>query len=172
MNKRKFNKLLDKLRNHDNSALEPIYNEYHGRITYTALQIVRDYSEATDIASDIFLYLLENADSVDYIEYPDAWMRRLTKNFSIDFVRRDAKLMKTDNFVFKNDSEPNISEKACLCLEIAAAVGRLSEQQQNLFELHYIYGFKYKEIAATLSIPIGTIKRKIQEIKTELKKYL
>ena len=173
MDKYRFNQLLEKIRTGDNNALEPIYREYYGKLTYSAMQILRNYSEATDIASEIFLHILKSADSIGYIKYPDAWMRQLAKNFAIDYVRHNSMLILTEDLPIRPD--PPLYENTALHLEISNEVRKLSAHKQDLFELHYIYGYKYKEISRMLDIPVGTIKRQFHEIKTELqnlKKYL
>lgn len=172
MLKGQFNQALEKIKNGDNQGLADIYNEYYEIMTFTAFIKVKDTEAAKDIASDFLLYILEKANEISYIESPNAWVFQAIRNQSISYIRKDSKTVRIDDCVATVFStEPDRDLHSMLMNSFSL----LNEKEQQLFMLHYIYGFKYNEISRTLSIPVGSIKRKISEIKEklkDLKKYM
>ena len=53
-----------------------------------------------------------------------------------------------------------------------AELSRLSAQQREIVVLHYFHGMKQADIAARLSLPLGTVKRHLHEAKKELKQHM
>lgn len=172
MLKGKFNHCLDNIRNGNNNGLLDIYNEYFNKMTLTALMKVNEIEDAKDIASNFLLYLLENAKSIPYIEYPNAWVYQSIRNLSVSFIRKDSRTIKIEDCnenIFSTDYDFDLYNL------LTDGINALQDNEKEIFIKHYIYGFKYQGISEMLGMPIGTIKRQIFEIKEKLhnlKKYL
>lgn len=165
MTKAEFNKYIKKIRLGDANGLKRIYDEYYAKITYTAVLVVKDYHIAQDIASEVMLYILQNAADIGPVEYPDAWIRTIAKNRAVDFVRKDSRIVLTDGELIGHVADGFPSD---VYYEMVDSIGGLTKAEQDLVELHYVYGYKYQEIAEIINAPIGTIKRQIHNIKNKL----
>ena len=84
MTEHKFNALLARIHAGDMSALEPIYTEYHRKMSVDAAYVLgKDRGE--DAASAAIVKLIDYAKKDrKHIKTPDAFMRTLVKHTAID----------------------------------------------------------------------------------------
>lgn len=165
MHVKKFNECLERIRNGDNNGIIPIHDEYRRRMCFTAASIVGDMTVAEDIASDFMKHLLEKAKTIGYVENPNAWIHSSVRNRAIDYVRKDSKLLPLYT----------LDEVACTYIDdklfstLSEALQFLEESERDIVIQHYVYGFPYKDVAASMNIPVGSIKRRVHEIKEKLR---
>ena len=57
-------------------------------------------------------------------------------------------------------------------MRVHAALEALPPKYRDVLELYYISGFRYREIAIELDIPIGTVKTYISRAKRRLREEL
>ena len=163
---KKFNSCLDMIRKGNTRGLEEIYYEYYEKMKFFAQIRLNNFAVAEDIASNLLKYILEKANEIKYIENPNAWIYTAVKNSTINYIREKSKTVNIEN-----NNEINVSfpqENYDLKKALLDNIKNLKPVQNEILTLHYIYGFKYKEIASMLKIPIGTIKSHIYEIKKTL----
>lgn len=171
MTEHKFNTLLARIRAGDMSALEPIYTEYHRKMSVDAAYILGE-SDGEDAASAAIVKLIDyaNKDS-KRIKTPDAFMRTLVKNTAIDMLRARkpfAELEKAEDIPSPHDRPDEAAERNGVML----AIGQLPEQEREIAVMFYIYGIKIKSIAETLDMPIGTVKWHLSQIRVKLSEKL
>jgi RNA polymerase sigma-70 factor, ECF subfamily len=87
------------------------------------------------------------------------WVYIVTVNHVLDYLRKK----KRNTFIgidsgFQITENENSSSK----ISITQLLNTLPQEYRNLLIKKYIYGFKQKEIATELNLPIGTIGGKIQ----------
>jgi RNA polymerase sigma-70 factor (ECF subfamily) len=123
--------------------------------------------EAKDLLQDTYLKALSYRDK--FIEFTNlkAWAFTIMKNTFINnyrkSVRENAIIDNTKDFLLTNNLEVShigrpFSELACK--EINGAISSLGDEFGVPFIMH-TKGFKYKEIAETLNLNIGTVKSRI-----------
>lgn len=171
MDKSKFNKCITQILHNNLDGLEQIYYEYFGKIIYTAMIYTRDYHASEDIASDIILYILQNANVIGVIEDPNAWINNIAKKRAIDYIRKDSHSIKVSEFDASKLYSGNFQNNEVLFANFITLTSKLTEHEQQLIELHYIYGYKYKELSKILNLPVGTIKSQIYAIKNKIKEF-
>ena len=49
---------------------------------------------------------------------------------------------------------------------------RLSDEERQAFALHHLDGFRYREIAAGLEVPVGTVQSRCRAARKKLKEAL
>ena len=77
---------------HDPEALTEIYQRYHPVIYRYIYQRVRDIELAEDIASEVFVRMLEGINRFEDRGWPiSAWLYRIARDRSIDIIRRQSK---------------------------------------------------------------------------------
>ncbi len=135
------------------------------KIIFSVLRYIHDCDEAKDIASDIILFILQNADKIGVVENPNSWICSVSKHYAINFIRKDSKILKTDKLYASTSCPPNME----LCDELTESIQRLSELEQTLLELQFVYGYKNKELSKMLKTPVVTKKRQVYTIKAKLK---
>lgn len=104
-----------------------------------------------------------------------AWMFRICRNVWIDEHRaRQTREKHSQDPVAQSESvESEGALDAHMALaEVDQAMNKLSDEQRELIGLVAVEGLSYKEIAATLAIPIGTVMSRIARARSALHTYL
>ena len=165
MNPIKFNNYLEKIAKGDINELAHIYNEYYSKMVMTAANKVKNIEDAQDIASSLLEYILQNACTIGYIKSPTAWIVTSIRNRAINFIKKDSRTV-----AYAECSEDSLTsnidnDKKLIIIE---SIDSLSEMEKEILDLHFNYGYKYKEISEQLGRTIGTIKSDISIIKKKL----
>jgi RNA polymerase sigma-70 factor (ECF subfamily) len=99
-----------------------------------------------------------------------SWLLSVVRNRAIDFLRSKAgkapKLDFDDDSALEQRPAAERTEEEALrretASEIRGALGKLPGEQSKVIELAYFGGFSHSEIAAILSLPIGTVKGRMR----------
>lgn len=132
-----------------------------------AYKLTSDRDEANDLLQETSLRALDNEDK--YL--PDTnfkgWMHTIMRNI---FINNYRKVMRDQTYVDQTDhlvhlsvpQEPIIDsiEKYYDLREMRSIVNALPRDYKIPFSM-FVHGFKYREIAERLGIPIGTVKSRI-----------
>jgi RNA polymerase sigma factor (sigma-70 family) len=139
----------------------------HENLHYYANMLTSNREEAKDLIQDTYLKALANRDKFADDTNLKAWTYTIMKNTFINNYRRNQKantiIDNTEDLFYLNiprksefaAPDSNYSEK-----EIKKSISKLAPDQRLPFEMHND-GFKYKEIADSLNISIGTVKSRI-----------
>ncbi len=132
-----------------------------------AFKFTSNEDDANDLLQETYLKALRYKDKFAEHSNLKAWLYTIMKNTFINNYRKAKKantlLDDTDEHYFLNlgDSSKLESPQQKLAYkEIIKAINSLSDEYRIPFQMHY-NGFKYKEIADHLELPIGTIKSRI-----------
>lgn len=132
-----------------------------------ALHLTSNSEDAQDLLQETYLKALVNRDKFADATNLRAWLYMIMKNTFINSYRRAVKtreiMSKTKEFTMsalsknyqKNTAESQMNEK-----EIHKAIDGLEDEYRVPFT-RFCDGFKYKEIAEELDLPIGTVKSRI-----------
>ena len=132
-----------------------------------ALSLTSNPNEAQDLLQETFLKALKYKDQFVEKTNLKAWAYTIMKNTFINNYRRAVKqnttFDSTKDLFFLNlsqDSGLDGPETKYSTSEIVKAISELEDDYRRPFEMH-VEGFKYKEIADELELPIGTVKSRI-----------
>lgn len=147
-----------------------------------AYKLTTDREEANDLLQETSLKALDNEDK--YV--PDTnfkgWMYTIMRNIFINnyrkIVREQTFVDQTDNLYhlsMPQDSGLTSTEGAYDLKEMHRIVNSLPRDYKVPFSMH-VSGFKYREIAERLDLPLGTVKSRIfftrQKLQEELKDFV
>lgn len=171
MTEHKFNMLLERIRSGDMSALEPIFIEYHRKMSVDAAYIL-GASDGEDAASAAMLKLVDySKNNATHIDTPDAFMRTLVKHVAIDMLRARKPFVEQE----KAEDIPSpfdLQNEAVERNTVMHAIGLLPEPERDIAVMFYIYGIKIKRIAQELDMPVGTVKWRLNSVRKKLGEYL
>ena len=132
-----------------------------------AYSLTLNSEEAQDLVQETFLKALKYRDKFVDATNLKAWLYTIMKNTFINSYRRSVKtrqiIMQTDdlsNVRQLNGSGGPSAESQINVKNINKAIESLEDEYKVPFT-RYFDGFKYKEIADELDLPIGTVKSRI-----------
>jgi RNA polymerase sigma-70 factor (ECF subfamily) len=135
------------------------------KLKYFAYSLTTDSEEAKDLLQETMLKALANRDKFTDPRNFNSWAYTIMKNTFINNYRRNtksntifSKVIDNENISFKQEAVSSESEHAYK--EIVKKIYNLQDDFRIPFKM-FVDGYKYKEIAEALDIPIGTVKSKI-----------
>lgn len=146
-----------------------------------AYKLTANREEANDLLQETSLKALDNEDKY----MPDTnfigWVYTIMRNSFINNYRKKSReqtfVDQTDNLYHLNLSQDSgfaNADNMCNLKEISRAMKTLSSEYQIPFRM-LVAGFKYREIADKLGLPLGTIKSRIfiarQKLQDDLRDF-
>jgi len=148
------------------------------KLYYFALSLTSDSDRAQDLVQETYLKALVYRDKFSADTNLMAWVYTIMKNTFINDYRRNVKskttLESSSNKLqisfSKNDYYP-APDSIHAEKEIYKKIGMLEDDFREPFQL-FLSGFKYKEIADKLELPLGTVKSRIFFTRKKLGRWL
>jgi RNA polymerase sigma-70 factor (ECF subfamily) len=162
----------------DRDAYEVIVRRYAARAVGVARTILRDAALAEDVAQEAFVRAFRAIRRFKLSEPFYPWLYRILKNVCLTRLKRrrriEASLDAEDAPpVAGPPSDPAVKlGRTELRATIDAAMAQLSEAHREILHLAHFEELSYKEIAACLSIPIGTVMSRLWAARQALRKTL
>lgn len=163
--------LISRVAQHDTDALEEIYRQEKTSVFSYALSFLKNPHDAEDVLQDCFVSIYASADRYVSSGKPMAWILTITKNLCLQRLRSS----RTRDVPFEGlDSElpayhPFPFEDRAL---IEYCLRALSDSEREILLLHAISGFKHREIADLLELPLATVLSKYHRAIKKVRNYL
>ena len=155
---------VKKAQRHDKDAFIELMQFYMKDMYRTAIAILMNEEDAADALQDTILTCWEKLATLRKPEFFKTWMTRILINHCYDIIR--------DNAAYKNiESYEEPSKCDEYNIELKEAYASINERYRLPMELYYGQGFKMREIAEILSLPVNTIKTRISRGRKELEEY-
>jgi len=168
----------------DHKAFDKLANKYRKSLYYMLLKMVRNPDDAEDLTQDALAKAFRGIHKFQPRSSFAAWLFRIATNNCIDFLRK--KRIATVSLYTNDDDkvppkydvrdgelDPNevvIRNERRAILEYA--IDRLPDRFQSILRLRYFKEYTYKEMAAELELPMGTVKAHIFLAKKMLREQL
>jgi RNA polymerase sigma factor (sigma-70 family) len=145
-----------------------------------AMSLTQNREDAKDLFQETVLKALKYKDKFVDSTNLKAWLYTIMKNTFINEYRRN-KISKTmmdsspNSYLLNSVAQPTVvAEMEVNVQEITKSIQSLEDEYRVPFQL-FVDGFKYKEIADELNLPIGTVKSRIfiarQKLMSDLKEF-
>lgn len=161
---------LLKLRKGDLEGLREIYEQTSRGVFTFILPIIRDYQLAEDIMQETYVKVHDKIN--DYQEGTNGrnWILTIAKNLAFDELRKRKHETETD---FDDEREELGSYYLSDQIDtptIKLANEILPEDEMHIVLLFAIGGYKHREIAEMLNLPLGTVTWKYHDALLKLRK--
>lgn len=170
-------------------AFRELVRRYERPVFSLVFRMVRDRETAEDLSQDAFIKVLNNIDRYSPEFKFSSWLFKIANNVAIDHLRRrrietismdgsphattasDVEAT-TLNLELQQESALDELEAKELGSAIEQAIGKLRPEYRSCIMLRHVEGRSYEEIAATLDLPLGTVKTYIHRARHELREAL
>lgn len=167
--------LIKQVQRGDKEAFEALFYQYKDTVYNTAYLIMGNSEDAEDIVQEVFVKVYSKASTFQAGRGSiDAWLHRITVNQCID-ERRKKRPVSSHNEIELRGTDSDILLKSIIeeeRREVWEALKSLDKKHRLVLVLRYYEELPYEEIAERLSIPLGTVKSRINKALGTLRKKL
>ena len=138
--------------------------EHQSMVFSIALRVLGDRASAEEVAQDVFLELYGSLRGLSSPEHVLFWLRKVAAHRAIDAVRKQARRPE-ESFDSNDLAELAIEDDPgdpLLSRQLRQLVASLPTMQRTVVVLRYQEDLTPEEIAATLSMPVATVKSHLQ----------
>jgi RNA polymerase sigma-70 factor, ECF subfamily len=171
------------------AAFRELLRRYERPVFSLIFRMVRDRELAEDLAQDTFIKVLNHIDRYRPEFKLSSWLFKIANNVAIDHLRRrhldtisidgsphamtqDAIEATSFDVVGHQESALDELQAKELGSSIEQAIAALRPEYRSCIMLRHVEGRSYEEIAATLDLPLGTVKTYIHRARHELRRAL
>ena len=171
------------------AAYRELIRRYERPVFSLVYRMVRDRELSEDLTQDTFVKVLTHIDKYRSEFKFSSWLFKIANNVAIDHLRRrqldtvsmegsphatTSDLAEATSFELAATSESPLQELEAreLGSEIERAISQLRPEYRACILLRHVEDKSYEEIAATLDLPLGTVKTYIHRARHELRKAL
>lgn len=172
--------------------LEELMLKYSDKLYSIAYSMLREWGkesseDAEDLVQETFLKVYMNIGRFNGLSEEDTIKLLVvyTKNTVKDYLKRAEHRYKKLSLVYEEEGEEKIydipdtgptPEEFVIKMETvkntAGYIDRLTEEQRQVILLKYQYGYRNKEIAQVLCIPVTNVSSRLDRAKSALKKMM
>ncbi|HEX8599715.1 MAG TPA: sigma-70 family RNA polymerase sigma factor [Chloroflexia bacterium] len=169
---------ISRLKRGDISGLESLVMLYQGQALRVAYLTTRDYALAEDVVQASFLRAYERIAQFDSTKRFGPWFIRSVINSSITVVRRGPgqylELQPEDEMELPSPDPTLIEmlERAETKSEILTALDKLPPKERAAIVMRYYLDWDDAEVSQRLSIPAGTVRRRLHDARRRLRSLL
>lgn len=153
-------------------AVREAYRVYYHRLVGQLFGLIGDVAEAEDAVQEAFARVLVKPGSFMAADDPERWLRVVALNVARTRYRRRwlfDKLVRAGRVDVAPAAVPGLSTER---VELLAALRRLAPPTREAVVLHYLSDLPVMEVAATLGVPVGTVKARLARGRTALARFL
>lgn len=171
------------------AAFRELVRRYERPVFSLIFRMVRDRETAEDLAQDTFIKVLNHIDRYRPEFKFSSWLFKIANNVTIDHLRKrqldtvsidgsphaaTAAEAEATSFDVRSRGESPLDEMESreLGSAIERAIATLRPEYRACILLRHVEGRSYEEIAATLDLPLGTVKTYIHRARHELRDAL
>ena len=163
----------------DTAAFEQLFDRFSARVYGLVKRIVRDPTLSQDTTQVVMTELWRTAARFD----PErgsapTWILTLAHRRAVDMVRREQasrdRIQKVGRAQVERPAD-TIAEGVVMAdehAEVRAAMEHLTNLQREAIELAWFDGYTYREVAAVLDVPLGTVKTRMRDGMIRLRDHL
>lgn len=155
----------------DRRAFDYIYECTNRDVYFAALYILKSRAEAEDVMQETYMRAIGAIERYTAGTNFCAWLVRIAKNLALNRVKRRTRETPTD-FTGEDEARKYGTSETELPYIFDVAAKILTEEQYRIIMLCHVAGYKRREVAEMMDMPIGTVTWKNNEALKKLKAYL
>ena len=167
--------LMQKVQEGDMVSYNTLVDRYKDRLFNMLTRMLSSEDEARDLLQETFLRVWQHKMSYDFRYAFSTWIYTIALNLARNELRRRKKFKFFDIFDYSDKipaKEERKTEAPKLRELLDTEIQRLPEKCRTAFVLRDVDSLSYEEIAQVLSIPLGTVKSRVNRARSILRKRL
>jgi len=176
--------VLAAIQRRDPAALAQLYEQTADRLYGLIHCLLNNAQDAEDVLSELFLAVWHEPQRYDATRGPViAWLMVMARSRALDLLRRHKHMRFTvvesatiDNDVLQAASHASSPIDMLTAWQegsrVQQALSQLSDIQRHLILLAFFKGLSHAEIAASMDLPLGTVKSHLRRAQLTLEQLL
>ncbi len=158
MDKKLLDNLIQKIQLGDEKAFEDFYVATNKKLFSFVYIIVRNQFDAQDIVQETFIKFKANVNSYKIGTNPSAFLMQIAKHTALDKLRKAKRETNynSENFEVSDLGQPCSQKEQSLYIHDLIN-NNLQLEERQIIILHIVGGYKHREIAKFLGLPLGTV---------------
>jgi len=161
----------------DRAAFAVLVERHERRVYNLALRMTGKEEDARDASQEAFLTVLRKLSSFRGEAAFTTWLHRVTVNACYDLLRkrqRQPLLERGDDDLPRPEPPPapDHADDAAFSIDVRRALLEVPEDFRAVMILHDVQDLPQEEVAAILSIPVGTVKSRLHRGRVALARAL
>lgn len=160
----------------DDTAFEYLFNRYSDAIRRLFVQRLGGMNDADDLLQETFIKVYINLHRYSPAFTFGQWVYTIARNTFIDYVRRRQDDLSIDERFSAPASSAPTPEESVINLQqrtqIEHYLQTLAPRYRQLIVMRFFEEYSYDEIAAKLSLPLGTVKTQIHRAREQMCKMI
>jgi RNA polymerase sigma-70 factor (ECF subfamily) len=167
-------------------AFEALVREHKHRIYSYLCRLTNDSPDAEDMAQEVFVRAYQSFGAFRHEAAVDTWLYRIATNLVIDRFRRGQRAPVWVSAGGEEEDDP-LGELPAVAREsdpagsaqlgelqekVRQAIGTLPPKLRAAVILHDMEGLSYEDVAAALGCPVGTVKSRLFNARSVLRRKL
>jgi RNA polymerase sigma-70 factor, ECF subfamily len=174
MERAEESQLIARSRQGDSTAFARLIDQHKGHVLRVCVRLLGNLEDAKDVAQETFFQAFLALGRFREDSRFATWLYRIAVNLCQNALRRQSPSLEPLAASFR---DPSLTPEATLLRRergwrVDQALQRLSPELRLAVVLRDVLGFSYAEIAATLEIPLGTVKSRISAARWALRRDL
>ncbi|MDE6744633.1 MAG: RNA polymerase sigma factor [Lachnospiraceae bacterium] len=177
MDKDQLSKLVDKIKQGDQTSFEELYSVSSRSIYFTCISFLRNEEDAKDVMQDVYITVYEKINALNDAEKLIPWMNKIAVNKCKKLLmKRQAVFMDVENAgdepTEENENflpEEYITQKEKRKLVMDIMRNTLSDIQYKTVILYYFNGLSIEETASIMECPPGTVKYRLSVARAKIR---
>jgi RNA polymerase sigma-70 factor (ECF subfamily) len=178
--------LIERCRKGERNAFDALFRAYEKRVYNLAYRLSGNYDEANDISIDALMRVYQAIHLFRGDANFSTWLFRIVTNVYLDRRKRaknkqhlslEEYIELEENSVARQIEDPAPSPAQTTETRernemLQGAIAALPDYQRAMIVLYHTEGLSYEEIAATMSLPVGTVKSRLNRARLVLREKL
>lgn len=164
--------LLAQAQTGSESAFAAIVREHQSMVFGLAYHFLQSWSQAEELAQDVFLALHQNLARLESGSHLVFWLRRVTSNRCIDWIRSPRHRLEQPIDALREPSVTPRMKDPMLDALLRQLVAELPPQPRIVVTLRFQEDLELSEIANILEMPINTVKSHLRRSMDAMRRKL
>lgn len=149
----------------DKKSFENLFKESYKGLYLHALSFVREEEDAKDIVNDVFEYVWDHYDRIDFSVPVNPLLYKLVRNRSLDFLRHEKTVERFRAYqsCFSPEQADDYKEYEELIEKVMSLIESMPTQTRTVFMKCFVEKKKYKEVGEELNISVNTVRTHISK---------
>ena len=173
-NRRAEIELARRARHGDGTAFDALVQRFHRPVYRFCWRLLRS-SDAEDLAQDTFVRAFVHFERFDPQRPVLPWLIAIARRLCLDLLRRRKVMARVDTLPVTDPPPPGPEGEASLREQLSRlerALDDLDEGPRMAIVLFHIEEMSYRDIAAALEVPMGTVMTWLHRGRAQLKRAL